>query len=78
MKTAISIPDALFDAAEKLAKQSSMSRSELYAKAVAAFVREHSEKDVTKRLNTVYETEDSRVDRVAETLQHFARPRGEW
>jgi metal-responsive CopG/Arc/MetJ family transcriptional regulator len=38
MKTAISIPDLLFDEAEKLAQRLGMSRSELYAKALAAYI----------------------------------------
>ena len=38
MKTAISIPDALFEEAERLAKTRGWSRSELYANAVTAYV----------------------------------------
>jgi metal-responsive CopG/Arc/MetJ family transcriptional regulator len=38
VKTAISIPDAIFEEAERLAKIRGWSRSELYAKAVSAYV----------------------------------------
>lgn len=38
MKTEISIPDAIFKQAERLAKARGWSRSELYASAVAAYV----------------------------------------
>jgi metal-responsive CopG/Arc/MetJ family transcriptional regulator len=41
MKTAISIPDELFGAAETVAKRLGVSRSELYATALAAYIREH-------------------------------------
>ena len=42
MKTAISIPDPIFQAAEEAAARLSMSRSQLYTKAVAAFVEIHA------------------------------------
>jgi hypothetical protein len=38
MKTAISIPDSLFEEADRLAKSRGWSRSELYANAVTAYV----------------------------------------
>ncbi len=40
MKTAISIPDALFREAEVLAKKRGISRSELYATAIADYVKD--------------------------------------
>ena len=42
MKTAVTIPDPVFDAAEKLAKQLGVSRSELYARALAEFNDKHA------------------------------------
>ena len=39
MKTAISIPDEIFLAAEQLAKRIGSSRSELYATALAAYLK---------------------------------------
>lgn len=54
MKTAISIPDPVFQAAESLAKQLGISRSELYSKAVEAFVNLHKNKGITEILNKVY------------------------
>jgi hypothetical protein len=38
VKTAISIPDEVYEAAEKLADELKMSRSELYARAVSEYV----------------------------------------
>ena len=78
MKTAISIPDAVFTAAEDLARRLEMSRSELYANAVRAFLAQHADESVTARLNKLYKTEDSRVGQVAEALQLFSLPREEW
>jgi len=54
MKTAVSIPDRVFQSAEKLAARLGVSRSELYAKALAALVEKHREDVVTAQLNEVY------------------------
>ena len=62
MKTAISIPDSVFQAAEDAAERLAMSRSELYTKAVEAFLRAQTAADVTRRLNEVYAAESSIVD----------------
>jgi metal-responsive CopG/Arc/MetJ family transcriptional regulator len=69
MKTAISIPDPIFDAAEKMAKELAMSRSELYAKAVAEFVAAHSAESITERINAVMETETNELDPVLQEMQ---------
>ena len=54
-KTTTSIPDRLFEAAERLAKRLGMSRSELYSKAVANYVDENRSSDVRERLDAVYD-----------------------
>ncbi len=78
MKTAISIPDDLFQAAEKLAKRLSVSRSELYAKALAAFLESRGGQDVTERLDSIYDGESSSVDPVLAKLQSLSVPREDW
>ena len=78
MKTAISIPDPLFAEAEELARKLKISRSELFARAAANFVKAHTEADVTDRLNQVYGVEGSRPDRVLARLQESSIPRDEW
>jgi predicted transcriptional regulator len=54
MKTAISIPDSLFEAAEALAHRLGISRSELYRRAVAAYLKRTSREAVTSALDEVY------------------------
>lgn len=54
MKTAISLPDTLFESAEALAHRLGVSRSELFANAVAEFIAQHDRARVTERLNAVY------------------------
>jgi len=67
MKTAISIPDDVFDAADEMAKRLGLSRSQLYANAVREYLDAHRSRGVTARLDQVYENRDSRLDlRVAE------------
>jgi antitoxin MazE6 len=59
MKTAISVPDEVFDSADKLAQDLGISRSELYSTAVAEYLAKHRAEDVTAKLNEVYGDEPS-------------------
>ena len=54
MKVAISLPDALFSAAEHLAEELHVSRSQLYAQALSAYLDNRHEAAITQRLNAVY------------------------
>lgn len=54
MKTAVSLPDELFESADALARRLGMSRSRLFATAVAEFVARHRTSKVTEQLNAVY------------------------
>lgn len=78
MKTAISIPDAVFEVAEELARRLQMSRSELYTRAVEAYVRSHRDEGVTDALDEVYATEDDSMDPVTAGLQFSSIPKDEW
>jgi hypothetical protein len=68
VKTAVSIPDPIFRAADRTARRLKISRSEFYAKAVAAFVEAHGGADVTRRLNEVYGGEQSEIDPVIQSM----------
>lgn len=68
MKTAISIPDAVFQQADRFAKRKAISRSELYTRAVRAYLDQ--EEHVTEQINAVYDTEASKLDMVLEELQY--------
>jgi hypothetical protein len=54
MKTAVSIPDRVFQSAEKLAARLGVSRSELYARALASLLEKHREDLITAQLNELY------------------------
>lgn len=70
MKTAISVPDDVFEAAEDLAKELGVSRSQLYARAVAEYIAQHRDDKVTAKLNEVYSGVDARLDPILQELQH--------
>jgi metal-responsive CopG/Arc/MetJ family transcriptional regulator len=78
MKTAVSLPDALFAEAEAVAKRLRMSRSKLYATALARFLKENGSRGVTELLNEVYSKEDSHLDPVLHALQLRSLPREKW
>jgi antitoxin MazE6 len=80
MKTAISIPDPVFEAADELARHLGKSRSQLYAEAVAKYVEQHKTEDVTERLNKILdaEPEADKLDPVLEALQWRSLPKEEW
>ncbi|CAN5783850.1 hypothetical protein BH18ACT15_BH18ACT15_06580 [soil metagenome] len=78
MKTAVSIPDAIFKAAERMAERLGVSRSELYARAVSEFLEARLERAVTEQLDEVYEEDESELDTVLERMQAVSLPREEW
>lgn len=78
MKTAISIPDQIFSRAERFARERKMTRSGLFTAAVAEYIQQHRQDDVTEKLNRVYAEEDSSLDPVLSRLQALSLPREEW
>jgi metal-responsive CopG/Arc/MetJ family transcriptional regulator len=55
MKTAISIPDKIFQDAERLCRRLKKSRSQIYAEAVTEYVARHDPEAVTEAMNRVCE-----------------------
>jgi metal-responsive CopG/Arc/MetJ family transcriptional regulator len=53
MKTAISLPDAVFREAERFARHAKKSRSKLYAEALSEYLSRHSPDEITESLNLV-------------------------
>ena len=78
MKTAISLPDPLFRSADGLARRLGMSRSRLFATAVAEFIAKHRADKVTERLNDVYSTGTSGMDPLLTRAQKRVSTPGEW
>ena len=55
MKTAVSIPDDVFEKAERLAKRAKRSRSDVFAAALREYVARHAPEEVTEAMNRVCE-----------------------
>jgi predicted transcriptional regulator len=62
MKTAVSLSDELFRMAEAAARRLRVSRSELYAKAIAEFLNSQREDSITERLNDLYSRRTAKLD----------------
>jgi metal-responsive CopG/Arc/MetJ family transcriptional regulator len=55
MKTAVSIPDDVFEKAERLARRAKRSRSDVFTAALREYVARHSPEEVTEALNRAYQ-----------------------
>ncbi len=62
MKTAISLPRDVYQAAEAAARREGMSRSRLYVEAIQLFLQSRGTRRITERLNEVYASTPSSVD----------------
>jgi metal-responsive CopG/Arc/MetJ family transcriptional regulator len=62
MMIAISVPADVFEAGERLAGQLGLSRSQLYANALAAYLRERGTTTVMAKLNAIYSKESSKTE----------------
>ncbi len=79
MKTAISIPDEVFQAAETTAKKLGVSRSELYTTAVREYVDHHRKDDITAKLDLVYADDSlSDLDPALCAMQNLSLEKEDW
>lgn len=78
MKTAVSIPNPVFEAAEELAERLGVSRSELYARALSDYLEKRLDRRVTERLDELYAREESGLDLALARVQAASLPRDEW
>lgn len=78
MKIAISIPDALFEDGEVLAAQLQTSRSDLYARALAAFLGGHTPDRVKDQMNRVVDDLGSESDGFSRAASRRALSLSEW
>ena len=78
MKTAISIPDPIFQSAEIMAHELSISRSELFTKAIAEYLDTHKYQDVTNTLNNVYSDTPAVLDEQLADMQFSSIKQEDW
>jgi metal-responsive CopG/Arc/MetJ family transcriptional regulator len=78
MKTAVSIPDEVYERAERLARRSKKSRSRLYGDALKEYLARHTPDEVTEAMNRacaeVGESKDPFVSSAASRILE----RSEW
>jgi predicted transcriptional regulator len=78
MKTAVSIPDDLFQRAEHLARRTETSRSALYARALAEYVARHTPDQVTEEMNRACAALGREMDGFTATASTRILERSEW
>ncbi len=78
MQIAISIPDPIFQSAERLARQLGLSRSELYSHAIADFISAYHDDLTTNALNAVYTGDESALDPLDWQMQMVTLRKVEW
>jgi len=78
MKTAISLPDDVFQQAERLARRLKKSRSELYREAVAEYVARHEPEAITDAMNRVAGEVDTGLDAFSSAAARKVLERMEW
>jgi metal-responsive CopG/Arc/MetJ family transcriptional regulator len=78
MKTAVSIPDDVFQEAERLATDLQTSRSQLYSRALQEFVARHAPDRVTEAMNRVLDEVGTEVDEFTLRAARNVLRRVEW
>lgn len=75
MKTAVSIPDEIFEEIEKYAKEHHYSRSEVFVLAVRELLKKQEARRLLDALNEVYATAESDEEKRARAKGkgHYAR-----
>jgi len=78
MKTAVSIPDDVFEEAEALAHRAKRSRSDLYARALREYVARHAPDRVTEAMDRVLDEVDEPKDKFTSQAARRTLERTEW
>lgn len=78
MKTAVSIPDAVFERAERLARSSKRSRSEVFSAALSEYIARHAPDEVTEATNRVCAALDGQSDSFLAAAARQVLERSEW
>jgi metal-responsive CopG/Arc/MetJ family transcriptional regulator len=75
MKTAISVPDHIFEEVDKLARESKTSRSQIFCIAVEEYLTKIKARKVLEALNSVYADEETAEEKLlrAKTKEYYER-----
>jgi metal-responsive CopG/Arc/MetJ family transcriptional regulator len=82
VKTAISLPESLFERVEKLAREMKVSRSRLFVLALETFIQDYQNRRLFEQINEAYrdapqtDAEQARLKQIRR--QHRRVAEGEW
>jgi antitoxin MazE6 len=78
MKTAVSIPDEVFQVAERLARRTRKSRSQLFSDAIREYVVRHAPDEVTEATDRVCAELGRPADKFVSSAARRILERTEW
>ena len=78
MKTAVSLPDEVFQAAERHARRVQKSRSQLYAEAISEYLARHAPDEVTEAMNQIMDELEKPVDPFISAAARRILEQSEW
>jgi metal-responsive CopG/Arc/MetJ family transcriptional regulator len=78
MKTAVSIPDDVFQREEQLARRTKKSRSQLFSDAVREYVARHAREEVTEAMDRVCAELGQPTDEFVAAASRLTLERSEW
>ncbi|HEV2006824.1 MAG TPA: ribbon-helix-helix protein, CopG family [Candidatus Limnocylindrales bacterium] len=78
MKTAVSVPDEVFESAERLARRERRSRSEVYSAALREYVARHSPDEITEAMDRVVAEVGTTIDPFVTSAATRVLERSEW
>ena len=78
MKTAVSVPDRLFEAIDRLARSEGRSRSAVYTAALRHYLAHHQPGEITEALDRVVEAVGAEPDQWVEATSRAVLEASEW
>ena len=78
MKTAVSIPDDVFEGAERLARRTRKSRSHFFSDALREYVARHAPEEVTEAMDRVCDELGDATDPFVSAAARRVLERSEW
>ncbi len=78
MKTAISIPTPIFQAAERYAKRTQKSRSQLFVEAMVEYLERHTPDEITRRMNETVKAVGDPDDAFVRQASYNLLEKSEW
>lgn len=78
MKTAVSIPDKVFEEAERLARRTKRSRSAVYSRALAEYVARHAPDRVTEAMDRALDEISEQGDKLTRAASRRVLRRSVW